>query len=236
MIAIVDDTSLDLQATSSLIDSYNEQKSLNIEYKTFDNPDDMLATLADVNYELFILDICMQFNGIDVAKKIREKKIDAPIIYTTTSKDYAIDAFKVNALDYLLKPINADELYALLDKVLIANKKQAYFQIKTAKLENITLKIDSVLYIDSNDRRMTYHLERESFTTTSIRTKFFDSIPFKFEDYNFIATHSSFIVNMKYIKSITPKELVLKNGELIPISKRVYSQVKEKYIKYLVGE
>ena len=75
-----------------------------------------------------------------------------------------------------------------------------------------------------------------SHLTTSIRGKFLEEIPFDIETYNFINCHTSFVVNMSQIKSITDHSFIMKNGHHIPIAKRIEKQVVETYTKYLLGE
>ena len=77
---------------------------------------------------------------------------------------------------------------------------------------------------------------KEIISSTMLRTKFLESIPFDYERLNFIECHNSFIVNMYYIASIQNSDFKLNNNELVPISKRLFKEAKEKYIKYLIGE
>ena len=67
---------------------------------------------------------------------------------------------------------------------------------------------------------MFHMIDGTSHLTTSIRGKFLEEIPFKIEDYNFINCHSSFVINMNQIKSITDHSFIMKNGHNIPIAKR----------------
>jgi DNA-binding LytR/AlgR family response regulator len=73
-------------------------------------------------------------------------------------------------------------------------------------------------------------------STTSLRTKFIESIPFDFEQEQFILCHNSFIVNMNQIKTIRDSEFIMFNNKSVPISRRLLKKVKEKYVQYLVGE
>ena len=73
-------------------------------------------------------------------------------------------------------------------------------------------------------------------TSTTLHSKFLDSIPFDYEKYGFLNCHASYVVNMNYIKAITDKSFSLKNDEKIPISKSMLPTVKKTYINYLVGD
>ena len=111
------------------------------------------------------------------------------------------------------------------------------FQIKTKDHSIVTLDIKDIIYIESLNRRIVYHKkDGDEIDTTSLRSKFVDSIPFDYKSLNFINCHASFIVNMNYIKAINEKAFILKDGTSIPISKTSYQEIKKTYIKFLVGE
>ena len=78
--------------------------------------------------------------------------------------------------------------------------------------------------------------DKKKVVSTSMRTKFLESIPFDYEKADFINCHSSFIVNMNYVKAIETNSFILKDGTVIPISRGQYSTVKDAYIKHLIGE
>ena len=76
----------------------------------------------------------------------------------------------------------------------------------------------------------------EIITSTSLRTKFIESIPFNLKENSFLLCHNSYIVNMNKIKGIKDLEFIMDNGDLVPISKRMLKEVKDEYINYLVGD
>ena len=237
-IAICDDTRQDLEDLKAMLESFNIPVNIDL-YQDSTVLLNRLEYFDPLEYEIYFLDICMPENGIKVAEKIRAINESAYIVFVTTSREYAIDAFKVRAYDYVLKPLNREEVFDTLKRLsdAIAKTNKPNFKLKSKDHNIMNIEIKLITYIESWDRRMIVHFnDKSTITSTSIRTKFTDSIPFDFDKYNFILCHSSYIVNMNYIKLINDFEFVLKNGEAVPISKRLYSQVKEKYIKYLVGE
>ena len=241
-IAICDDTELDLKNLENLISQYSKQYNVPITIDSYSDPNVLLNNFQYFNqneYVLFFLDIIMQQNGIDVAGQIRKTNPDVPIIFTTSSKEYAIDAFKVRAYDYILKPIVKNELFECLNKLTktIKTTHKNVFNIKIEDLSYVTINVNEISFIEQKDRRLVYHMTNNKiYTTTSIRGKFVDEIPFKFEMYNFINCHHSFIVNMNQISSVDDFSFTMKNGDNIPISKRSLKAVRDKYVKYLLGE
>jgi DNA-binding LytR/AlgR family response regulator len=132
-----------------------------------------------------------------------------------------------------------NELFECLNKLTktIKTTNKNVFNIKIEDLSYVTINVNEISFIEQKDRRLVYHMTNNKiYTTTSIRGKFVDEIPFKFEMYNFINCHHSFIVNMNQISSVDDFSFTMKNGDNIPISKRSLKAVRDKYVKYLLGE
>lgn len=240
-ITICDDTLSDLKNLENLLNLYANTNNISITLEKYTNPDDLLNKVSfnPTNYRLFFLDIVMQKSGIDLAAKIRKYCEDAIIVFTTSSKEYAIDAFGVRAYDYLLKPLNSKQLDLCLNRLLdeLNNTPKQVCKIKTNDYTITTINIKDIAYIESINRRIVIHKkDNEEITSTTLHSKFLDSIPFDFEKCNFINCHASYIVNLNYVKSINDKSFIMKNDEVIPISKSLLAQVKKTYIKYVVGD
>lgn len=241
-IAICDDTQSDLDNLQSIINEYFKQHNINIDIESYTDPEKLINKVKffSINeYDFYILDVIMQQNGIDVAAKIRELEKNTPIIFATSSKEYAVDAFRVRAFDYILKPLDKNQVFECLKRVIehLNRKPKSVISIKTIDHELVFIDIKNITFVESNERRMSIHLvNKDVVVTTSIRTKFLDSIPFDYENFNFLCCHNSFIVNMNCIKAINDTSFVLKNNDIVPISKRMFTNVKDKYIKYLLGE
>ena len=241
-IAICDDNLNELENTRKLVSAYYNNIQVNVEIVCYDNPINLIKLINLPNYngfDLYFLDVIMQLNGIDTARKIREIAPDAIIVFTTSSTEYAIDAFSVKAYNYLVKPLSEEKIYNLLDDLSDSFNYRTLntFNIKTSSLNIKTVEIKKIMFIESIDRRMIINLSTgESITSTALRGKFQESVPFKYENYNFICCHASFIVNMNFIKGIENGNFVLNNGLVIPIAKRNFATIKKEYIKYLIGE
>ena len=239
-ILICDDTYSDLRHTQSLVNNFYKEKNVSIQIDTFSNSAEALDDILNMTrneYDLYILDVIMQQNGMDVAVEILKQFPNATIIFTTSSKEFAVDAFKVKALDYLIKPLNKNVFYNTLELFMKNYTKKGYVWIvKTPEYSIMAIELSDIIYIESCNRRLDIHLEKEVITTTSLRGKFLDSIPFNLNENFFLLCHNSFIVNMNKIKAFNDSGFLMKNGETVPISKRMSKQVKESYINYLVGE
>ena len=240
-ILICDDTQSDLDVTYKYVTEYYKKKNINVKIDCFTDCNivlNLLNFIEDNQYDLYFLDVVMQHNGIYVASEIIKKVPNASIIFTTTSKEFAIDAFKVQAFDYILKPLDKTEFYDSIDRIMKKlNIKKNTWSFKTNDLTLISINLEEIRYIESTNRRIDVHLcNDEIITSTTIRTKFLETIPFNLTENSFLLCHNSFIVNMNKIKGIKDVEFIMDNGEIVPISKRMLKEVKEQYINYLVGD
>jgi len=243
-IAICDDTPSDLENLKNCLVAYLKERQIPFSIDGFNDCNVLLNRIKylDSNeYELFILDVIMQKNGVDIAKEIRKYNDKSVIIFETSSEEFAINAFKVQAFDYLLKPISVDKIRECFDKLLeLKNEtsKKHVFTIKSVDHAQETVDIKKITFIESSERRMIIHLANNTeIVTTSLRNKFLDSIPFDYEKYDFVNCHSSFLVNLNYVKAIkNDSSFVLKTGQAIPISKRLNQVVRTRYANYLVGD
>ena len=243
-IAICDDSPSDLENLKNCLVTYLKEKAVPFSIDGFTDCNILLNRIKflDSNeYDLFILDVVMQKNGIDIAKEIRKFNDKSIIIFETSSEEFAINAFKVQAFDYLLKPISVDGIRECFEKLFELKNEQVkkhVFTIKSMDHAQETVDIKKITYIESSDRRMIIHLANNTeIVTTSLRSKFLDSIPFDYEKYDFVNCHSSFLINLNYVKAIkNDSTFILKNGEAIPISKRLNQSVRNRYASYLLGE
>ena len=214
-VAICDDNKIDLHYVTLLIEEFFQKKNINVKIDKFTNPRLLLNKLSEdenLLYDLFILDVVMPQNGIVVAQKINKLFSDAVIIFQSTSRDYAVDAFRVRALDYFLKPLDKvqvfDTLEKLYDKISPANK--TVIQIKDSELFITSIAIQDINYIESFNRRLLFHLiDGRTIHSTTLRNKFLDSMPFDLEANNFSACHASFVVNLNQVKSISSNSFIL---------------------------
>lgn len=240
-IAICDDSKIDLQYVSNLVEEFFKSKQSTVKIDKFLNPRILLNKLTEDDnqlYDLFILDIVMSQNGISVAQRINKLFPNAVIVFQSTSRDFAVEAFRVRAFDYILKPLNRLQIFDCLNRVYekFSPSNKSIIQIKDSELYLTTIVIQDIAYIESYNRRLIFHMnDGRSIYSTTLRNKFLDSIPFDLEANNFVACHASFVVNMNQVKSISNNSFILFNSRSIPISKRSYATIKKMYIDYLVG-
>ena len=191
--------------------------------------------------DLIFLDIAMPGeNGFELIPAAQAT--NASVIFTTAYDQYAIKAIKANALDYLLKPIDIDELKAAVEKAIKyikQNKIENNRNISLKNLENdlrdqsgikkITLPtgqgyrlvdINDIIHIEADSNYSIFHLSNlEKITVSKVLKDYEDLLP----ENTFVRIHKSSIVNLNFVKEYINKnglQVVLHNGELITVSRR----------------
>ncbi|WP_106793884.1 LytTR family DNA-binding domain-containing protein [Aquimarina sp. Aq78] len=170
--------------------------------------------------DLLFLDIEMPvLKGTDFFKNLVHKP---KVIFTTAYRDYAVEGFELNAVDYILKPItfqrffNAIEKFRTLQRVSISDSiptpesKDVFIYIRKDR-KQVKVYLDSILYIESLKDYVKIHLEKENHITKSSISAFEEKL-----DERFIRVHRSYIINKDKIMAYTKNDIEIGNIE-IPI-------------------
>ncbi len=236
-IAICDNDEDDLGLLNQYVTGYlKKNQDTNGDIETFLSSERLRKRLGEKHFDIFVLDIMMpKVNGIELGRLIREMDEQAEIIYTTSSKEFAFDAYGIHAIRYLEKPIRIEDLEEAISVSIKSIEKNVVQKVSVnAKNGMITLKVDDILYIENVSRCAVYVLkDGTEIVGTYNRKTFEDSIQPLNEHPDFLQPHKSFFVNMKYIQAIQGGTLLLDNGRQIFISRNRSAATKKCYLKYL---
>lgn len=237
-IVLCDDDDTDLHRMETLLEEYKKKNpDKEIMIYTYSSAKDLLFFLQEgASCDIYILDILMPgCNGVELGHYIRQQNINTPIIYTTSSKEFALQAYGVCALRYLMKPVKKDELFSALDFAVKnkPKKEEDVFLVKTK--QNITaVPVQNIVCVENISRILCFTLKDSSIIESICNRESFEKhLSPLIENFAFIQPHKSFLVNMNYIQSISSKELYLDNGKRIPISRNNSKSTKTAYLKYL---
>ncbi len=238
---IVDDEPKAVQSLSWELTNFNSDIEI---VKTFTNPEEALLFLEDYTPDCLFLDIQMpSMDGFQFLDKINNK--DIAVVFTTAYDEYAIKALKREALDYLLKPIDSDDLSDTIRKI----KKFKSRIINSDKLENVLLdfhsknnqkkitistegkliflKLDEILFVESDGNYCTLFLLDNQKILVTKKLKEIDSL---LPDESFFRIHNSYIINLNKIKEFLKTEgyVVMESGHRIPVARQRKSDFLEK--------
>ena len=117
-IAILDDEYKEIINVKKIIDECSKINDISITTQDFTSGDNFLHNFSPNKFDLIFLDIDMPGrNGVEIAKKIREKDNNVLLIFITNMTGYAISGYEVEAIDFLIKPVKEDQLLEKLGKI-----------------------------------------------------------------------------------------------------------------------
>ncbi len=233
-IAIVEDSAEDLTNCLSLLEKYSKEKNATFNIQTFESGDAFLMRFKS-QYDFIILDINLSaMNGIDVARKIREKDEEVIIMFSTNLAKYATKGYEVDAIDFVLKPLTYASFYLRLERVMKKiNKKQDFFLVVPYEGGFNKVNINSVFYIEVIAHDIIFHMEDGNDITTSGTLKKFEE---QLKNHWFIRCNSCYLVNARKIKRVEKLVINLVNDEAIAISHPKKKSFMESFKQYVLSE
>lgn len=216
-IAIVENEANQIETNREMIDKYFHNTSYHYEIKTFSNGFDFLE--SDISYfNIIFMDIDMPgINGMETATKIRQKNIQTPLIFVTNLPQYAIDGYKVNALDFILKPMTfADFSLAMKRALSLISKEESQEFVLNIHGALTKFKADDILYIDMSKHDVNIH--KSDNTTIVFRSSLNKIEPILDKDI-FFKCNSGCIVNLNKVTYMKGDILIMENKDYITISR-----------------
>ncbi|GAA3520616.1 LytTR family DNA-binding domain-containing protein [Aquimarina addita] len=182
------------------------------------NAIDAFTILRTNSIDLIFLDINMpEISGIAFAKAINTQ---VKVIFTTAYRDFAVEGFELQAVDYLLKPISFDRILKAVNNYFgthITTKNEGGGLIETsdfmfvrANRRMVKINFEAIVYIESYSDYIKIHLNKETIVTRETISAIEAKLPVK----KFIRIHRSYIIALKHIISFTNEEVAIKNTSL----------------------
>ena len=207
-IALCDDDAAMLLRLEAMIDQWCTAHGSTARTAAFPSGEALLHAVADgAGYDLYILDVLMpKLNGIALGKKLRATEMtghDAPIIYLSSSRDFAVNSYEVRAFYYLLKPVS----YEKFDEILSEAAKEAdrsrtsVIPVRT-RSGTYPVTYDEICYVILENRALTYLCFDRQLTSMTIPGSFRSATMQLTADPRFFLCGASMLVNLRQIQSI----------------------------------
>ncbi len=236
-IAICDDDQQSCGILNLMLKEYASRKYIpDLSVSTFTDGHDLLdAIQEDQCFDICILDIVMPaVSGIDLGVKLRDSGYNGLIIYLTSSKDYALDSYKVKAFNYILKPVIPESLYSTLDDAIkdISSKVDRSIIIKT-KDGNVRISASNILFVELCKRILVYHLsDGSTLESIYIRVPFAEATKELLEDKHFVQCGAGNVINLSQVTMVCNDEIIFKNDFSAFFSKKICTELRSVWTKY----
>jgi len=222
---IVDDEPVAIRIIHQHLDKLNNYEIV----RTDTNATDAFEFLGSNTVDLLLLDIEMpELNGLDL---FRSLKNPPGLILVTAHRDYAVEGFEVNAIDYLMKPVSFSRLlealqrfeYLNADSGIVPNPNKKKFLFVT--VERVKRKIDpeDIIYIEGLKDYVQIRTGSETIITRETMSDMHRQLPSD----TFLRIHRSFIINMNKIKTVSYDEITLEN-ETLPVGRTYRNEVMQR--------
>lgn len=230
-IAIVEDEEEAFRSLQSVLERWSEESGQRTEIVSFQNAFDFLET--DSKFDLVFMDIELpHMDGMEAAKKLRERDSVVLIVFITNMQQYAIEGYSVSALDFILKPIGYRALKSLMEKVvrILMKRDGRAITVKSAGGTR-RVEISSIEYVEVFKHKLTFHTIEGNFDAWGTLTEL-EKMP---EFCDFARCNSCYLVNLQYVNSIYGEEITV-GGETLKMSRLRKKDFMEIFAKYLGGK
>ena len=229
-VAICDDSSMDLKAMREVFRRVAPAYTLD----SFSDSRKLLDTIAGgTSYDLLFLDILMPgITGMELAREVGRIAPDMPVVFLTDSDAYAVEAFSVKALHYILKPMTEQALTECLNRLEERQGARRRVHIISSSGIQQMLFADEIQYAQSSAHYHDLHLKdgtviKVRMTQSEIRDMLGDS---------FLPVSRGLIVNVEFIRQLGPKSCALKDGREILLSRSNMEQIHSAYAAYVFSQ
>jgi len=241
-IAIVDDRAEDRAVLEECIRAYYDEKAAagdasgdaaSFAFSHFDSAEDFLPSFSKGSCDVAFLDIIMdEMNGIELAKKMRELDPHALIVFQTTSREYAFDAFPVHPFDYLIKPCRQDEVDTVMaeaERVLRAGDPEITVMAKS----EFRVPVRTICAAVASGRGVELQLANSQPLKTS---ETFRSISEKLGTFpSFLLINRGVIINMDHVLAPEGDCIRMKDGALHPVKVNGRGAVMKEFNQYMIS-
>lgn len=230
LIAVCDDHAKDRAKLTETLHGILVQRRLSAELREFPSGEALLSAMEKESFSICFLDIFMDgISGVAVARRIRQNKTPAAIVFTTGSRDHMADGFEVGAVHYLVKPFIQDAVEIALDRCLLQVGETERFVEVMVDREPRRVLLSKLRWAESRSNACTLRMEREELITWLS----LEELETMLQDNRFLRCQRSYLVNLDYVAALRGNNFLLSDGTQIPVSRESRTAIKERFEKYL---
>lgn len=231
-IAICDDQAEELNLVTELLRCWQAERNNSFRYRSFRSSAELLDAAGREAFTLYLLDVMMPgTDGLAAAREIRSFDSVADIVFLTSSPGFAYESYGVHATDYLLKPIQAEILFPILDRLY--TREQRSQDGLTLKCGGALVRVpfSQLVYVETNNKHLYFNLADGSVRKVYGTLKEYE--PLLLTRPEFMQVHRSYIVNMLQAAELSSTAVKTFSGQSLPVSRLLYPQIQKDYMKLL---
>lgn len=228
LIAIVDDDKKEMQELVNCVEHYFAEKGEEHIINRYSDGVEFIRSRE--TYNIVFLDIRLgEMDGMDVARFLRMINKEAQLIFVTHMAQFAIKGYEVDAMDFIIKPIDQFSIDRVLDKAIkrIDDYRNVTLALKTSD-GIVSISSNSIFYVEVYDHDLIYHTDQGDY---KLRGRL-SEVRKKLEDCQFIQCNRSYLVNMRHIRRVR-SDYVEVGEERIQISKSHQKEIEQRFVNYL---
>ena len=234
-LAVCDDEPQELERAYNFITKYiQEHPQYELSLHTFSAPIELLSYVSENGgFDILVLDIYMDgMLGTEVARELRQLGDQGEFIFITTSRDHAIEAFELEATQYLVKPYTETAFFTALDRIVqrLSRERRVAVNIKTS--EGMTrLAIRDVVFTQTgrNNYQIVHTIQGKKMEVRMTATELYELLS---QNKFFIRCGASINLNLKYIRQISKDSILFDTGEHLTYPYRSYQKLKEAFLRF----
>ena len=236
-IALCDDEKTYHETIKKLIGQYKQTKpDLSLSLSSFFSGKALLNHVDEFGgFDLYILDCIMpEMNGIELGNALRRRDDTGILIYLTSSPDFALDSYRVEAFDYLLKPIDKNLFFQSLDKAYrsFSQVMQEVVSVKTSDSIRM-IPVADIRYAERIEKQIYYYItDNTVICSITFNSSFQNAVADLLTHKGMILVGSSYVVNLFHVTEVTKSDLVLTGNLHVPVPRRMYETVKKEWADF----
>ena len=233
-IGLCDDDERELDIIEDFLTAYLESKEMD-EYgiDRFQSAEELLERISEKKYnpDLLLLEIFMSGKtGVEAAEELRRQQCGTFIVFLTTSKEYALEAYGVDALQYLVKPLDRERFFHAMEMVFQQMKKaEEQIVMKVAGGGIRQMKPDEIICCESQKNYQILYLETEECRVRMTAKELWEMLEHFTQ---FRRCGRSYILNLNHVISVEKEEILMDNECRIFIPRNVSAEFKKVYFSY----
>lgn len=229
-LAVCDDEKIQRDYIISILNEWGKINNIGLQICEFADTEKFWFAHSEAPFDGVLLDIEMPGqNGMDFARSLREKGDKLPIIFITGFAEFMSQGFEVDAIHYLLKPVDKTKLFECLNKLRSAEKtKTLVFESAQGLLR---IPENDIIYGEAFGHNTSLHcingVYELNFGISKLEKRVNEKI--------FIRCHRSYLVNLNYVWKTDRENVNLDNGENLPLSRRMYDEFNRALLRFYRG-